>query len=112
MGLAALAPERIRGSAYLDPKPGRSVLDRLPPRPLATVPPIDGVAVVTVWVPRSGFEAAPIPGVDHGRMVAGRFLIDPDGVLRIVWRKDDCDEGPTRTPAGGGSHDPRETSDD
>jgi len=82
-----------------------------PPAPLATVPPVNGVAVVTVWIPGSDTEPARVPGVDcvsrgdgdvvaayailagspDGRIVAARFLIDPDGVLRSVWRKDDGD---------------------
>lgn len=82
-----------------------------PPVPLSGVPPVNGIQVVTVWIPGAETEAGPVPGVDcmapagsdaatayailagsaDGRMIPARFLIDPEGVLRSVWRKDDGD---------------------
>jgi hypothetical protein len=76
------------------------------------VPPVSGIQVVTVWVPGTDTEAAPVRGVDcvalggadeamayavlagsaDGHVVPARFLIDPAGVLRSVWRKDDGDQ--------------------
>jgi hypothetical protein len=73
------------------------------------VPPVDGIQVVTVWIPGTDAEAAPIRGVDclaqggadvavayavlagsaDGQVIPARFLIDPEGVLRSVWRKGD-----------------------
>jgi mono/diheme cytochrome c family protein len=84
----------------------------VPPMPLAAVPSVNGIAVVTVWIPEAEAEAAPVPGVDcvaqggadeatayailagsaDGHVVPARFLIDPEGVLRSVWRKDDGGE--------------------
>ena len=83
-----------------------------PPVPLASVPPVNGIALVTVWLPDGQTEAAPVPGMDcvaqggtdgalayavlagsaDGQVIPARFLIDPEGVLRSVWRKDDGDE--------------------
>jgi mono/diheme cytochrome c family protein len=79
-----------------------------PPLPLTAVPPVDGIEVVTVWIPGTETEAAPVPGIDcvaqggadeatayailagsaEGHVIPARFLIDPEGVLRSVWRKD------------------------
>jgi mono/diheme cytochrome c family protein len=78
------------------------------PVPLSRVPPVDGIDVVTVWMPdpesepaaglpsgidcvaRDGAEAyAILAGSAGGQVVPARFLIDPDGVLRSVWRKQD-----------------------
>ena len=83
-----------------------------PPAPLAVVPPVNGIAVVTVWFPEAETEAAPVPGVDcvvqgsadgatayailagsaEGHPVSARFLIDPEGVLRSIWRQSDGEE--------------------
>jgi mono/diheme cytochrome c family protein len=75
---------------------------------LRRLPPVNGIDVVTVWIPGNDTEAAAVPGVDciarsgaaayailagtpDGTVTAARFLIDPDGVLRSVWRADDGD---------------------
>jgi hypothetical protein len=83
-----------------------------PPVPLIGVPPVNGIALVTVWIPDGQTEAAPVHGVDcvaqggaeaavayailagsaDGHVIPARILIDPEGVLRSVWRKDDGDE--------------------
>jgi mono/diheme cytochrome c family protein len=80
-----------------------------PPNPLSGVPPVNNIPVITVWIPGTDTEAAPIRGVDclaqgdadealayailagsaDGHLIPARFLIDPEGVLRSVWRKDD-----------------------
>ncbi|HEX3995378.1 MAG TPA: hypothetical protein VHX39_29745, partial [Acetobacteraceae bacterium] len=80
-----------------------------PPNPLSGVPPVNDIPVITVWIPGTDTEAAPIRGVDclahgdadealayavlagsaDGHLIPARFLIDPEGVLRSVWRKDD-----------------------
>jgi mono/diheme cytochrome c family protein len=91
-----------------------------PPVPLVAVPPVNGIGVVTVWIPGDDIDAAPVPGVGgdtevapvpgvdcvaqdgaeayailagsaDGTVIPARFLIGPDGVLRSVWRKDDGD---------------------
>ncbi len=88
----------------------RIILGSLP-TPLAAVPPVNGIAVVTVWLPDGNAEAEPLAGVDcvaqggaddatayailagaaDGHTIAAWFLIDPAGVLRSVWRKEDGD---------------------
>ena len=102
--LAARAMFDLRGNVV------RVILGALPGA-LAGVPPVSGIKMVTVWLPGPETEAAAVPGVDcvarggadeaaayailagspDGHLVAARFLIDPDGVLRSVWRKDDGD---------------------
>jgi mono/diheme cytochrome c family protein len=83
-----------------------------PPAPLTAVPAVNGIDVVTVWMPggepESEPDPGPITGVDcvaqagakayailagsaDGQVVPARFLIGPDGVLRSVWRKGDGD---------------------
>lgn len=82
-----------------------------PLAPLATVPPVHDIPVVTVWIPGAETEAGPVPGVDcvarggadeatayailagsaDGHVIPARFLIDTEGVLRSVWRKGDGD---------------------
>jgi len=82
-----------------------------PPAALDAIPPVDGIQVVTVLIPGHDLATPPPPGVDcvalggantaeayailagaaDGRPVPARFLVDPDGVLRSVWRKDDGD---------------------
>jgi mono/diheme cytochrome c family protein len=103
--IAAHSLSDLRGKAI------RMILGA-PPVPLSAVPPVDGIQVVTVWIPGTETEAAPIPGVDclaqggadeamayavlagsaDGHAIPARFLIDPDGVLRSVWRKDDGEQ--------------------
>jgi mono/diheme cytochrome c family protein len=98
------------GLADLRGKAVRILLGMLPV-PLDSVPPVDGIAVVTVWIPGEATETAPAPGVDcmaqgntddvaayailagsaDGHVTTARFLIDPEGVLRSVWRKGDGD---------------------
>jgi mono/diheme cytochrome c family protein len=83
-----------------------------PPAPLAALPPVNGIDVVTVWIPGEATEAVPAQGVDcvaasspeaatayailagaaDGHLIPARILIDPDGVLRSVWRKDDGEQ--------------------
>ena len=97
----------VRDTAALRGKVIRLILGA-PPVPLLPVPPVNGIDVVTVWLPGVDTEAPP-PGVDcvarsgadetvayailagspDGHVVPARFLIDPDGVLRSVWRKGD-----------------------
>jgi mono/diheme cytochrome c family protein len=77
-----------------------------PPVPLSVVPPVNGIDVVTVWMPGGETAVEPLAGVDcvarggaeayailagsaDGHVVPARFLIGPDGVLRSVWRKGD-----------------------
>jgi mono/diheme cytochrome c family protein len=77
--------------------------------PVEPLSPVRGIAVVTVWMPGDTAEAGAVPGVDcvalggakayailagsaDGRMTQARFLIDPEGVLRSVWRMDDGDD--------------------
>jgi mono/diheme cytochrome c family protein len=89
-----------------------SVILGLPPERADKVPPVNGTQVVTVWIPEGEPEAAPVPGVDcvarggpdeatayavlagaaDGHVTRARFLIDPEGVLRSVWRENDGDE--------------------
>jgi mono/diheme cytochrome c family protein len=103
--VAARSIAELRGSAV------RIILGALPV-PLARLPPVNGIAVVTVWIPGDATEAAPAPGVDcvaqgspdaaaayailagspDGRLLPARFLIDPEGVLRSVWRQGDGDD--------------------
>jgi mono/diheme cytochrome c family protein len=97
-----------RGLADLHGKAVRVILGDLT-APVAALPPVNGIDVVTVWIPGQDAEAAPVPGVDcvaqkgatayailagvaDGRVTPSRFLIDPDGVLRSVWRQDDGEE--------------------
>jgi mono/diheme cytochrome c family protein len=97
-----------RGLADLHGKAVRLILGNLT-TPIAALPPVSGIDVVTVWIPGEDVEAAPVAGVDcvaqkgatayailagvaDGRVTPSRFLIDPDGVLRSVWRQDDGDE--------------------
>jgi mono/diheme cytochrome c family protein len=100
-----------RGTADLRGKVINVILGLLPRRH-DRVPPVNGIEVVTVWIPEAEAEAAPVPGVDcvaqggadevtayavlagvaDGHMTRARFLIDPEGVLRSVWREDDGDE--------------------
>jgi mono/diheme cytochrome c family protein len=96
-----------RGTAELSGKVIRIILGEVP-TPLSAVPPVNGIDVVTVWIPGGEAEAALVPGVDcvaqegaevysilagsaDGRVIPARFLIGPDGVLRSVWRKEDGD---------------------
>ena len=83
-----------------------------PPVPLTNLPTVDGIDVVTVWIPGTDLESEPTPGLPpgidclardgaeayailagsaDGRVMPARLLIDPDGVLRSVWRKGDGD---------------------
>jgi mono/diheme cytochrome c family protein len=82
------------------------------PEPIDRVPPVKGIDVITVWISSGETETAPVPGVDcvaqggadevtayavlagaaDGHVTRARFLIDPEGVLRSVWRADDGDE--------------------
>jgi mono/diheme cytochrome c family protein len=100
--IAARSLSGLRGNAI-------RVILGAPPVPVAPVPPVSGIQVVTVWVPGTDTEAAPVRGVDcvalggadeamayavlagsaDGHVVPARFLIDPAGVLRSVWRKED-----------------------
>ena len=93
-------------------RPGRPHHPGRATGPLTGVPPVNGIAVVTVWLPDGNAEAAPLAGVDcvaqggaddatayailagsaDGHTIAAWFLIDPEGVLRSVWRKEDGDE--------------------
>lgn len=103
--LAAGSLAELHGNAV------RIILGPLPV-PLLPLAPINGIAVVTVWIPGAGpAPAAPTPGVDclahgnadaqtayailagaaDGRVVPARFLVDPEGVLRSVWRMGDGD---------------------
>ena len=104
-GIAARSIADLRGKAV------RIILGALPVL-LAVLPPVNGIAVVTVWIPGEATEAAPAPGVDcvaqssadaatayailagsaDGKLIPARFLIDPEGVLRSVWRKGDGDD--------------------
>lgn len=97
-----------RGTAELRGKAVRIILGT-PPVPLTAVPPVDGIPVITVWLPGPDNELAPTAGIDcvargdadaamayailagsaDGHVIPARFLIDPDGVLRSVWRKED-----------------------
>ncbi len=97
--------------AELHGKAVRIILGTLPV-PLPVLPPVNGIAVVTVWIPGEASEAAPASGVDclapgnadaaaayailagsaDGKLIPARFLIDPEGVLRSVWRKGDGDD--------------------
>ncbi len=103
--------EAARSIGDLRGKVVRVILGALP-RPLDPVPPVNGIQVVTVWLPGPETEAAPDPAVDcvahggadeatayailagsaDGQVVAARFLIDPEGVLRSVWRREDGNE--------------------
>jgi mono/diheme cytochrome c family protein len=103
--IAAHRIEDLRGKAV------RVILGSLPEQ-LAPVPAVGGIQVITVWIPPAETEAALVPGVDcvarsggdeatayailagsaDGHVIPARFLIDPEGVLRSVWRKDDGDE--------------------
>jgi mono/diheme cytochrome c family protein len=103
--IAARGTAELRGKVI-------SVILGLLPEPLDWVPPVNGINVVTVWIPEGEAEAAPVPGVDcvaqggadevtayavlagaaDGHVTRARFLIDPEGVLRSVWREDDGDE--------------------
>jgi mono/diheme cytochrome c family protein len=103
--IAAHSIADLRGKAV------RIILGALPV-PLAVLPPVNGIAVVTVWIAGEETEAVPVPGVDcmvqgsadaatayailagsaEGQMLPARFLIDPEGVLRSVWRKGDGDD--------------------
>lgn len=77
--------------------------------PLAALTPVNGITVITVWMPGDEAETVPPAGVDcvaqggadayailagdpDGHVVPARFLIDQDAVLRSVWRMDDGDE--------------------
>lgn len=100
-----------RDMADLRGKVVRVILGALP-EPIDRIPPVAGIDVVTVWVADGEAEAAPVPGVDcvaqggadvvtayevlsgavDGHVTRARFLIDPEGVLRSVWREDDGDE--------------------
>lgn len=104
-GVTARSIADLRGKAV------RVILGALP-RPLPVLPPINGIAVVTVWMPGETNEAAPAQGVDcvvqsgadaavayailagsaDGKLIPARFLIDPEGVLRSVWHKADGDD--------------------
>ena len=75
---------------------------------------VNGIDVVTVWIPGesgianeapprevdcvagdspfSGEAYAVLAGAADGNLIPARFLIDPEGVLRSVWREDDGDE--------------------
>jgi mono/diheme cytochrome c family protein len=96
------------GLADLRGKAVRVILGNLT-GPVAALPAVNGIEVVTVWIPGQAVEAAPVSGVDcvapwgapaysilagvaDGSVTPSRFLIDPDGVLRSVWRQDDGDE--------------------
>jgi mono/diheme cytochrome c family protein len=99
-----------RDTSDLRGKVVRVVLGSLP-ESIGRVPPVDGIEVVTVWISEGETETAPVPGVDcvaqggedevtayailageaDGHVTRARFLIDPDGVLRSVWREDDGD---------------------
>jgi mono/diheme cytochrome c family protein len=110
LSCAALPARSIRD---LRGKAVRVILGAIP-EPLAPLPPVNGIQVVTVWVlddASPGSEILP-PGVDcmagnstvaaeayailagaaDGHLIPARFLIDPEGVLRSVWREDDGDE--------------------
>jgi hypothetical protein len=99
--VAAYSIADLRGKAI-------RVILGAPPVPLTVVPPVNGIAVVTVWIPGGQTEAAAVPGVDcvaqdgaaayavlagsaDGHVIPVRILIDPEGVLRSVWREDDGD---------------------
>jgi mono/diheme cytochrome c family protein len=108
LSCAAIAAHSLTG---LRGKAIRVILG-VPTVPLSAVPPVNGIEVVTVWIPGTGPEAASIHGVDcvaqggadeaiayavlagsaDGHVIPARFLIDPAGVLRSVWRKDDGDQ--------------------
>jgi mono/diheme cytochrome c family protein len=103
--VAARSVADLRGKAV------RIILGALPV-PIAALPPVNGIAVVTVWIPGEETEAVPVHGVDcvaqgsadaaaayailagsaDGQLLPARFLIDPEGVLRSVWRKGDGDD--------------------
>jgi len=103
--IAAHSIAELRGKAV------RIILGALPV-PLPAVAPVNGIAVVTVWIPGEETEPALSPGVDcvaqgnsdaaaayailagsaDGRLLPARFLIDPQGVLRSVWRQGDGDD--------------------
>jgi mono/diheme cytochrome c family protein len=100
--LAARDLGDLRGKAV------RLILGEVTP-PVAALAPIKGISVVTVWMPGGEAEATPLSGVDcvaqggaeayailagetEGQAIPARFLIDPEGVLRSVWRMDDGDE--------------------
>ena len=103
--IAAHSIADLRGNAV------RIILGALPV-PLPGLPPVNGIAVITVWIPAAETEAGPAPGVDciaqgnadaatayailagsaNGKLIPARFLIDPEGVLRSVWRKGDGDD--------------------
>jgi mono/diheme cytochrome c family protein len=79
------------------------------PETIDRLPPVNGIEVITVWISEGESEPAPVPGIDcvaqggadevtayavlagaaDGHVTRARFLIDPDGVLRSVWRADD-----------------------
>jgi mono/diheme cytochrome c family protein len=103
--VAAHSIAELRGKAV------RVILGALP-GPLTTLPPVNGIPVITVWIPGETTEAAPDNGVDctaqdgsdaatayailagspDGKLISARFLIDPEGVLRSVWHKGDGDD--------------------
>jgi mono/diheme cytochrome c family protein len=78
--------------------------------PIVSMPPVNGVEVVTLWVPSAGSpEAAStidcvardpaaaaayavLAGAADEHAAPARFLVDPEGVLRSVWRKGDESE--------------------
>jgi mono/diheme cytochrome c family protein len=102
-----------RSIADLRGKAIRIILGALP-ESLSALPPVNGIEVVTVWMPGNASslgEALPrevdcvapngpvaaeayaiLAGAADGHLVPARFLIDPEGVLRSVWRKDDGGE--------------------
>jgi mono/diheme cytochrome c family protein len=110
---AAISCTKINAHSIADlrGKAVRIILGALPV-PLPLLPPVNGIAVITVWIPGDATEAAPAPGVDcvaqgsadaatayavlagsaDGKLIPARFLIDPEGVLRSVWRKGDGDD--------------------
>jgi mono/diheme cytochrome c family protein len=103
--IAAHSIAGLRGKAV------RIILGALP-IPLPVLPPVNGIPVVTVWMPGNATEAVPASGVEcvaqgstdaatayavlagspDGKLMPARFLIDPEGVLRSVWRKGDGDD--------------------
>jgi mono/diheme cytochrome c family protein len=78
-------------------------------QPIATLAPVNGITVISVWMPGDEAETVPPAGIDcvaqggadayailagepDGHVVPARFLIDPDAVLRSVWRTGDGGE--------------------
>jgi len=102
-----------RSIADLRGKVIRIILGALP-EPLPSLPPVNDIEVVTVWMPGNAPSVKEMPprgvdcvtlnsrvpaeayailaGVPDGSLISARFLIDPEGVLRSVWRKEDGDE--------------------